>query len=479
MKRLATLDRHRLALLACLVLAATLRFINLGEAVTWEDEAVAFHTVQMGSSSDIIKEMVATDATRAPLHPLILHGWLSLFGTSLLVGRALSAICGVAAVVAVYFLGRQAFDRTTALLACGLAAVNPLDVHHSREIRMYECMVLVTCLCWTLLFSFRQGAGLAKQVAYALAMTALVYLHPLGGLMVIALALGYLALRPGLHLGWTSWLTIHVALSAMLAPWVYRYLDHGPQEFPRALTARLLLEWPEGFTGGNAEAAWAGVALVIVGIVVARRKADGRPIDRPSAALLAWFLVPPALLLAYSVTRHPIFGERRYLLYVGPAYLLLAARGLAALPIRPRVAVLLAFLCFNVQALDRRVYNICRPDVRAAAQIAEADDPTAPIVVITERRHNFYKCLLTYKNPALPGQVYPVRRVLEALVKLNADPAPAVWFAIERPKGKAWNPIPEPLAKLYVAERTIELPYLTLTYNRLIRTVSAEGSPRR
>ncbi len=485
MKFTAILDRHRLALLACLALAAILRFVNLDEAVTWEDEAVAFHTVQSGTSVEIIREMVATDATRAPLHPLLLHGWLGLFGTSLLAGRTLSAVCGLAAVGLVYVLGRQAFDRSTALLACGLAAVNPLDVHHSREIRMYECVVLVTCACWALLFSFRRSAGVGRQVAYMLAMTALVYLHPLGGLMVIALAVGYLAMRPGMQLGWKSWMGTQIGLAAMLAPWAYRYLDHGPQEFPRAITARLVLEWPEGFTGGNAEAAWAGAALVIAGIVASRRKGEaigttGRaPIDRTSAALIAWFLVPPALLLTYSLTRHPIFGERRYLLYVGPAYLILAARGLAALPTRPRVAVLLAFFYFNVQALDRRVYHICRPDLRTAARIAEADDPSAPIVVVDNNRNGLYKCMLPYKNPSLPAQVFPVRRVLEAMEKLHAPPAPVVWFAIERPKGMPWKPIPERLSRLYVTERTIELPYLTLTYNRLAGSATAASPVRR
>ncbi len=135
---------------------------------------------------------------------------------------------------------------------------------------------------------------------------------------------------------------------------------------------------------------------------------------------------------------------------------------------------MLAFLCFNIQALDRRVFNIYRPDLRTAARIAESDDPSAPVVVVDDHRNNLYKCLLTYTKPALRPQVFPVRRVLESMNLWSVQPAPAVWFAIERPKGKPWQPLPEPLRKLYVAERTIELPYLTLTYNRPIRSVSAE-----
>jgi hypothetical protein len=479
------IHRQGLALLACLALAASLRFVDLGAANVWEDEAVAYKTARLDGPSALLKNLIATDATRAPLHLLILQGLFRVFGKSLLVGRAFSATCGVAAVAMVYLLARQAFDRKTALLACFLAALNPLDVHHSRELRMYECLVLLTCACWALLFSFRQGAGRGKQAAYALSMAGLCYAHPLGGLMVIALAMGYLILREDLQLTLVSWISIHVALGVMLSPWVLRYFDHGPQEFPRPLTARLLLEWPEGFTGGNAEAAWVGVALVIGGIVATRRarREEGRPerwpVDRTSGALLAWFLVPFLLLLTYTLTRHPIFGERRYLLYVGPAYLLLAARGLSALPTRPRVAVLVAFLFFNVQALDRRVFNIYRPDLRTAAGLAESHDPLAPIVVVDSNRNNLYKCLETYRNPSLPGRVVSVRRWLAALAKPEASPEPTVWFAIERPKNLPRKPLPPALARLYVAEQTYELPYLTLTYNRLIRRASTEGPARR
>ena len=485
MKFLAT-HRYGLALLACLAVAASLRFYDLDRAVAWEDESVALKTAMLDGPSALLDNLIATDATRAPFHLLMVQGVFRAFGKSLYVGRMLSAVCGLIGVGLVYLLGRQLFDRTTALIACGLAALNPLDIHHSRELRMYEVLVMATCASWALLFSFRQDARWWKQLLYALAMAVMCYTHPLGGLMVIALGSAYLILRPELRLSWPSWISIHVALALMLSPWVLHYFDHGPQEFPRALGARLLLEWPEGFTGGNGEASWVGVALLVAGVVAkSRRGPEGSggptrwPVDRTSGALLAWFLVPPLLLITYTLTRHPIFGERRYLLYVGPAYLLLAARGLAAVPLRPRGALLLAFLFFNVQALDRRVFNIYRPDVRAAARLAEASDPDAPIVVIGDHRKSLYKVLLTYRDPALPGPVVPVHRALEDLARPEAPLAPVAWFAMERPKGKPYQPVPEGLARLYVPEKTIELPYLTLTYNRLIRSASTDGPARR
>jgi hypothetical protein len=474
------LARHRstIALLGCLTVAASLRFFDLGGAVVWEDEAVSYRTSCIDGRSALLANLMVTDATRAPFHLLAVQSVMAVFGKSLVVARAFSAFCGMGGVILVYVLGRQIYDRRTALLACGLAALNPLDVHHSREIRMYECLVLATCCCWALLFSFRQDAAWWKRVGYVLSLTVLSYTHPLGGLMVISLGLGYLILRPQLKLSFLAWIAINGACGLLLSPWILHYFDHPPQEFPRALSFRLLLEWPESFTGGNFEATWIGLIFVIFGIMAIRRQSGPTSwmIDRNSAALLAWFLVPPILLIVYSITRHPIFGERRYLLFVGPAYLLLGARGLSALAAQPRLALLAVFLFFNFQALDRRVFRIYRPDVRSAAIIAQTIDPNAAIVVVAPKRKQFYRCLLIYRDPRLTAPVVPIQSVVETLRNGVTTPDEVVWMAIERPKNQPLKPVPEILAQHYVTERTFELPNLTLTYNRRIHEPVA-GSP--
>jgi mannosyltransferase len=480
-----TRNRAGLALLAILAVAAALRFVDLNRAVAWGDEATVYNMIRLEGPTATIQTLIATDLTRAPFHPLGVEGLFHVFGKSLYMGRLFSAICGVVAVALVYLLGRQAFDRKTALLACGLAALNPLDVHHSRELRMYECLVLATCCSWALLFSFRQNARRWKQAAYVLSLTVMCYTHPLGGLMVIALMVGCVTLWPELRLSRASWLAMHASVGLLLSPWLLNYFDHRPQAFPRELTARLFLEWPEAFTGGNSEVAAAGVALLIFGIVTSRRnrlaESEGArwPIDRVSGALLAWFLVPPVLLAVYSLTRHPIFGERRYLLFVGPAYLLLAARGLSTLPVKARVAVLLGFLFFNVQALDRRVFNIYRPDVRTAASLVDSIDPGATVVVMGDQPRGLSICLKLYRDPALPSPVIPILGLGESL-RLGQDlPGEAAWFAIERPKDKPRASVPENLARLYVTDRTYELSYLTLTHNRRIHESASAPTPTR
>src|SRR5437870_5593367 len=94
---------------------------------------------------ELLQELDKIDATRAPLHPLVLHVWLRAFGPSDFAGRALSAVCGVLTVLLVFRIGRTLYDDSTALWGAWLAAISPLLVRYSQEARMYAWLVMLTC----------------------------------------------------------------------------------------------------------------------------------------------------------------------------------------------------------------------------------------------------------------------------------------------------------------------------------------------
>ena len=119
-----------------------------------------------GSVPELLALLNRIDGTRAPLHPLLLQTWLRAFGSSAFAGRSASALCGILTVGLVYLLGRQAFDATTGRWAAWLAAVCPPLVYYSQEARMYAWLVLLTCLSWLVVFSFRKSATAAQCAAY-------------------------------------------------------------------------------------------------------------------------------------------------------------------------------------------------------------------------------------------------------------------------------------------------------------------------
>jgi hypothetical protein len=381
-----------------LVVAAVLRFARLGRLSFWYDEVVTMRLARTAGPAALLEQLGRIDATRAPLHPLILQGWVKLFGPSEASGRAFNAACGVLTVALVGRVARRAYaDRRTGLWAAWLAALSPLLVVYSREARMYAWLVLLTCAAWDALFTLRTYTSAFNLVVYATCLVALVYSHPLGLLM--AAALGFVSLDVWKAGGgsWRRWLAPHAAAALAVAPWVGRYFDHEPESVVGRLPLRFLLGLPIGFIGGNFVTLAGFAAVIGVGLVSVRGTGRGwrRVVfDAPTAnfALLTWLVVPPVLLYAYSQVSYPVFGPARYTLYVGPAFLILVARGLAKLP---RWLAAAAGLAASALAALAWPWMVFAPDLKAdwraaAVKLAQADPSGAePVVVMaTDPFHN-------------------------------------------------------------------------------------------
>lgn len=116
--------------------------------------------------------------------------------------RALAVLFGIAAVVAMYFAARQAFDPMTALTAAALVAVSPYAVMLSREARNYSlAMLLVTLALGATLAIAKRIADRRPARGWWIAWAALcamgLYVHyfVLFACLAQAAALAYVALR--------------------------------------------------------------------------------------------------------------------------------------------------------------------------------------------------------------------------------------------------------------------------------------------
>ena len=255
-------------------------------------------------------------------------------------GRTLIERClRIATIVLIYEIGRVAFDTATGLWAAWLAALSPLLIVYAREARMYAWLVLVTCLCWRLLLGLRDTYTTARAVAYVVSLTALVYSHPLGLLMLGTLALAGLIDLEACFGGLKRWLVIHLGAVVLCLPWIGNYLDHPPEFFSGALSLRFLLGTPIGFVGGNFLVMLGLVCLIAFGI--ARRglvrDQEGRLAPRSASGGGVRILARVAdraadCALLYSWVSYPVFGPARYTVFVAPAYLVLVASGLSRIP---------------------------------------------------------------------------------------------------------------------------------------------------
>ncbi len=428
-----------------LALAAGLRAWKLGQLSFWYDEIVTMRLATAPTPAALFDRLFQIDATRAPLHPLLLHRWIALFGSSEAAGRSLSVVCGIVTVGLVYWIGLLVFDKATGLWSAGLAAISPPLVYYSREARMYALLVMITSLCWGLLFSLRNAYSHGKAIAYAFCLAALVYCHPLGLLMAATLGLGSCLFIREFFGGWQRWLGVQLAALLLAAPWIRHYFDHDPEFLSGRLPLKFLIGTPIGFIGGNSVVLLGLLALIGCGLVH-RRSVFARYSDWSGpACLVLWLIVPSTLLYAYSRLGNPVFGPSRYTLYTAPAYLILVAQGLSRLPRFTRACVAVALVPLIVMELGATVYAPGpKADWRAfATELAAQMDrsPGTEVTVFVKSSDPFRNTEIQTARYYLPERcrVFPLEDAVSAIP--GNEPGGEVYVAIGIKEGVARLPL--------------------------------------
>ncbi|WP_165070605.1 glycosyltransferase family 39 protein [Paludisphaera rhizosphaerae] len=414
---------------AVLFIALGLRAWRLGDDAFWYDEVVTMRLAETSSPRALVDLLFRIDATRAPLHPMLLQGWLRAFGVSEASGRALSVLFGVGTVALLYPLGRLAFDRKTGLWAMGLGTLSPLLVYYSREVRMYALLVFLTTLAWTLLFWMRAEPRRAKIVAYVACLFLTMFTHPLALPMAATLAIASAMDAKGFFGTWRTWTAAHLIPVVASSWWLRFYFDHAPEFLSGKLPIKFLLGTPIGFLGGNF-ATLAGVVALIAWGLWRRNRGGERSWPAPSC-LAAWLVLPPTVLYAYSWIGNPIFGPPRYTLYCSPAFLILVAQGMARLPALTATAAAVGVgVLVTVYAPSTPTKSDWRPCVQAALRAPLPPGAKLVVFVMSSAEPNVEaETARYYFGPAV--DVRPFR--LEDATRERRDPSRFVLVAWNNP----------------------------------------------
>jgi uncharacterized membrane protein len=456
--------RELFLLSVILVVATVARLYQLGQTSLWYDEVVTMRLARTESPEALLKLLAEIDATRAPLHPILLQGWIALFGPSDVSGRAFSCLCDIITVAVVFWVGLRAFDRVTALWASWLCALGPLLIYYSRETRMYALLVLVTCLAWGCLFANARNSQPWRLGLYGLCLIALGYTHPLGLLMAGSIALAAVLFHRAFGISWRGWLLIHTGALLAWAPWLGRYVDHPPELVTGPLSLRFFFGTPIGFIGGNFLVLFFASILIMYGLCVVKKRANGRfsvALEHvaTSVSFVIWLVIPPLILYAYSRFAHPIFGPPRYTLFVAPAYLILVARGLAKLPLPLGFAAAAGACALSGVMLNDMVYRPgARADWRAAAAYLDRRDPGALVAVVSAdplRNVEFESARYYFR----PGRVVvPCPRTLRELPGGDI----AVWVSVGLRDGQPVGVLPKEISEKQQMREVVDFPGLRL-----------------
>ena len=148
----------------------------------WLDEAISIHQARL-SLHDLFSNLYYGDR-HPPLHHLALWLTIRAFGDGEFAVRLPSLIAGTLVIPALYELGRELYDRRTGLIAAAFAAVSPLLVWYSQEVRMYAFVTLFGLLALLTQLRAIRNATMVNWAAYILATAALLWSHYFGLLLI-------------------------------------------------------------------------------------------------------------------------------------------------------------------------------------------------------------------------------------------------------------------------------------------------------
>jgi hypothetical protein len=336
-----------------LLFAASLALVLplLGRQSIWFDEAVTMGNVQLPYD---IGRYLRADAT-PPLYPLVAHGWLQIFGVSLVAARALSALASAAAVVALFQLGRRFLDARTGLFAAALLLASRCQIFFAHEARPYALVLLLTIASFHVLLSLLERVTLRRLVLLCLLDAALLHTHYVAAFALVAQTLAALPARGEPRRGFLRILAAQLCAVLLVVPlalfvwntlWPLPMAGWLPPPTWRGIPNELAK-----LTGSGRLLALQALLVLAAGALALRRTGapDAATASRPLAprtlaTLVLWSVVPLAAAFAASAVEPVFLG--RYLLYVTPGWYLLVAAAATRLPVgRALQAALIGALC--------------------------------------------------------------------------------------------------------------------------------------
>ena len=449
---------------ASVALAAGFGLYHLGSRSLWGDEA--FSVTLARKPFGEFWHVVAESQANMSLYYVLLRGW-TVLGDGEAVVRLLSLLAGVLAVAVLYVTAERLFDRKVATIAALLLAVNGFFLRYAQEARSYSLVLLLTTVATLLFLRLEERPRSPRlDVAYVLVGALALYAHFFAAFVLaghlVALAVAGRPVRAQLlRLAAVGVLAVPLALFAL-------FRDVGQVSQLRRPTPTYVEFTLRQLAGGTRLLLLLyAAAVVVAGLSLLRRR------DWPLVNAAVWAATPIVGALVVSIGK-PLFAPR-FLIVALPGIVLLAAIGLARLPLPATAAgVGLLLVLSSLHVLDTQ--GKPQEDFRAATEyvLANARPGDAAAFYRTQRRIGFEYYARREGASTLPRSLLPASpygrfdmvtdyrhtHVTKAELQAIAGAASRgrVWLLLSRPENETVQAKRENRARLLAAvERTADL----------------------
>jgi uncharacterized membrane protein len=123
-----------------------------------------------------ILKYIAQDV-HVPLYTLLLHFWMQIFGTQLIVVRLLSVIFFLLSIPAMFYLSNLTGGKRVALIATNLFVLSPFLIWYGTETRMYSLLTLITLVSHIAFLQMINSHLTQRKLAFLLTSIIGIYTH--------------------------------------------------------------------------------------------------------------------------------------------------------------------------------------------------------------------------------------------------------------------------------------------------------------
>lgn len=316
---------------------------------SFEDDEIFSASLASSNIADVLVRSLR-DATHPPLYNILLHVWLSLFGTSELSARALSVLFACGFLVFAYRLLRRYLEPWLALATLAVFALSPFFVYYGQQVRPYSLIGMLSAANLYLFFRVMDAPdGRWPVRVWALSAVALVYSQYIGVLFVAGqIVYAIYCLRAG------AVRIFKYGAAAMLSvmPWLISAILWSPAARTDPLhqiswmtppTPKDLVWFYATLFGTRYPIRWLVLVLGLLAAAYAYRKVTARRIPHEHVLILVMAVGLPLFVYALSVWGpKPVFVSRQ-LTGAALAFLMVVGVMLGSLP-RPYAAAAVLFL---------------------------------------------------------------------------------------------------------------------------------------
>lgn len=180
--------KNNILLILIIFLSIALRFLFLDKinGLSYDEIIGTYNEINQPNILSLILNVFKFDI-HMPLYQIILYYWSKIFSLSDYSLRAFSAVCGIAAVIVSYFIGKELNTKQTGLICALIFATNSFLIYYSQEARMYSFMALLVCIFLLFLIKIKtQYENKWNYIGFVLSAFAVIISYPTSLVFVVS-----------------------------------------------------------------------------------------------------------------------------------------------------------------------------------------------------------------------------------------------------------------------------------------------------